>query len=281
MTGYDYSTLNLDVLRRQPKVTRVALGSKCYQLQRDPGNGCYGDPPGYPTYFTRSVYTSKGHTPRGFCAQVIVDPEDPDTFWSTEMLWGKGDTWEIVRARHKELMRELYKPLPVDHSRVLAWAISCAVRGLHCYVDPQKPADKRRNISELVLWPVPYYQLRHFHDDSRFSDEWRNKEKASIDQANSEILAAARLVAVVENASLLYDLHEVYPDITPDTALAEGMTPRKLLENPPDRHSGDWWERHALRPTPDSCCPPSWLGRHRTDGWCQFCGYESQGDDQP
>lgn len=270
---YDHSTLNLVELRKQLKVTQTALDNKRYRLQHDPGNGCYGDPPGFPTYFTRSVYTERGNDPHGFCTQVITDPEDSSIHWSTDHEWGKGDSWETVYGRHLELMRQLYLPLPVDHPRVLAWAIASAVQSQHCYVDPQKPVDKRRHISELIIWPVPNWQLKHFHDDVRFSDEWRTKERAAIEQANSEIISAARLVATVENSRLLSDLRDAYPDITPDTVLAEGMTPRKLLELELDRSRGDWWERHAERPTAKTCSPPSWFGKHRTDGWCQFCGW--------
>lgn len=268
----DYSTLNLEALRQQGKVTRFALDHKHYHLQEDPGNGCIGDPPGYPTYFTRAVYTARGDEPGGgFSSLVIVDPENGDVFWDVEHVWRKNSTWVTVHAEQQELMRRLYKPLPIDHPRVLAWAIATAVHNRHCYVDPAK-GDKRRHCAELLIWPIPGYQLRHFHDDPRFSEEWRSKERAAVDQANAEIVAIARPIATVENSVLMYDMREVYSEITPDTVLAEGVTPRGLLENTPELSRGDWWERHSIRPSPDECQPPKWFGAHHTKGWCQFCG---------
>jgi hypothetical protein len=51
--SFDYSTINKDALNRLPIVKLPPT----YRLQAGMGNGCFLDPPGYPTYFTQSVYT--------------------------------------------------------------------------------------------------------------------------------------------------------------------------------------------------------------------------------
>jgi hypothetical protein len=48
----DFSTINIDALQRLPSVTLPTT----YRLQAGSGNGCFGDAPGFPTYFTRSPH---------------------------------------------------------------------------------------------------------------------------------------------------------------------------------------------------------------------------------
>lgn len=49
--SYDYNTIDKDKLARLPLYHKPST----YRLQSNPGNGCYLDPPGYPTYFTRAA----------------------------------------------------------------------------------------------------------------------------------------------------------------------------------------------------------------------------------
>jgi len=59
----DWSTIKLAELRKLP----VYHLPPTYRLQEGSGNGCFGDPPGFPTYFTRGVYTAHGNNPpRGY-----------------------------------------------------------------------------------------------------------------------------------------------------------------------------------------------------------------------
>jgi hypothetical protein len=60
MNRFDYSAINLTELQ---KLKTYNLPNS-YRLQENYGNGCYMDPPGYPTYFTQSVYTQTIDHPR-------------------------------------------------------------------------------------------------------------------------------------------------------------------------------------------------------------------------
>jgi len=251
---YDLSTINRERLEKLP--TAKIAGS--YHLQQDPGNGCYGDPPGYPTYFTKNVYTPAGNTP----------PRGPTLILLGLVIESAGDsftTWEAHKAKRDALHRELYIPLPEDHPRVQAWISSHYQYSKHCYYDP---SGTRRGYTGI--WPVPSYELKHFHDDPRFSDERRTKEKAAIEQANSEIIEARRKLVYPDNHKAVRRIREFYPEHQPCL---------DLIENPPQRYPGDWWGRYATRPTPEECKPVEKIYnyRHPSSGtWCQFCGWYAE-----
>lgn len=66
----DYSTINLEKLHKLP-LYKMPAG---IHLQENPGNGCFMDPPGYPTYFTQSVYNAHGNELRNGPYTVLADP---------------------------------------------------------------------------------------------------------------------------------------------------------------------------------------------------------------
>ena len=242
--SYDYSTIDTDRLARLPLYKKPPT----YDLQRDPGNGCYLDPPGYPTYFTRSVYTQHGNSPaRGPQLILLGRVVDPGT--------GGFDL--------ADRLKKLYKPLPIDHPRVVAW-ITALYRYFHnCYRNPCAGGE-----NEMLIYPVPYHRLRSFVDDPRFSDNWREVEKISIALANRKLEAAAQPVAIPENHMAVIRIREFYPDYEPDFyQISANSTPLP----------GDWWERLAENPGPDHC--PGLHGRkHPASGnWCQMCGWREGG----
>lgn len=264
----DYSTLDLAALRALPAHTLPSS----YHLQQDPGNGCFGDPPGYPTYFTRAVYTRHGNTPPKGPQTVITDPEGTHRVVDHSDDWKKaGQTWEGVSALRDARLRKLYRPLPVDHPRVQAWISSVMQHTAHCYIDDAGLVAKREgDRSDMFVFPVPSYVLKTFVDDARFSDEWRTKERAAVEQHNAEIRNAAAHIATVNNHAGVRRIRALYPEWTP----AYDAECRPLDYKGGER--SDWWEREAVRPTPEQCAATS-AGRrdyqkHRS-GWCQFCGH--------
>lgn len=143
MSGFDFSTISVEEARKLPQWEDTGR----YHLQKDPGNGCMLDPPGYPTYFTRCIYTKLGNNPSSGPQMVLCIPEgnfvvQDDADW-------KGRDWNAVSELWKERMRKLYVPLPLDHPRVKAWMVSLFGYFRNSYVDMSKPADKRRNVAEL------------------------------------------------------------------------------------------------------------------------------------
>ena len=98
----DFSTLNVAKLK---KLDQYKLPPS-YQLQDGSGNGCAGDPPGYPTYFTRNVYTKFGNDPPHGRPSMVI------TFERVHYVVGNGD-YDAQSA----LLHRLWSPLPIDHPR--------------------------------------------------------------------------------------------------------------------------------------------------------------------
>ena len=285
----DYSTIDLAELKKLPACELPHT----YHLQERPGgNGCFLDPPGFPSYFTRSVYTRHGNNPRkgpeeviSVSEQVVEGADGAFRVTRSDKDWRREDTWDTVQARYQGRLRRLYRPLPFEHPRVQAWVAHLFQYFNHCYTDDAgKVAPPEYGRPGLLVYPLPYYKLRHFTDDPRFSGEWRAKEMAAVEQANADLEWAAREVAVFDNHRAVRHVREVYPDFGPDYSCtvepsvfgdrARTWTAMTLIASPPERTASNWWERDAERPTPETCRPHGVLKEHNRP-WCQFCGYET------
>jgi hypothetical protein len=251
--GYDLSTINLTELEKLPVYTLPPT----YRLQDDPGNGCYLDPPGYPTYFTRSVYTSHGNSPRKGAETVIFG-----RVLETSNDWRPGDDWDTVSARRNALMKRLYMPLPFEHPRVQAWVVSVMTHSAHCYRDTERLEYGKPG---TLIYPVPDYKLKTPRIDPHWTPEYTATVQAEADAFNKQEIERATRIATLDNHIGVQQIREFYPDFTPPT---DWLTGSGL----PIARLGDWWERYAERPTPAECTPPKWFGAHRSQGWCQFCG---------
>jgi len=256
---YDYSTLDLVRLRHLP----IHKKPPTYNYQDGPGNGCMGDPPGFPTYFTRNVYTQFGNNPgRGAVVVITVPGEKPRVVETTG--WRPGDDWDKHHARQQAKIRRLWKPLSLNHPRTKAW-IRDLHRHLHsCYVDDSK---KERDNDRTVIWPVPDYKLKSFTDDPRFSDKWREKEKESVRQANKETRAYYRKIATPDNHSAVRTIRKFYADYQPE---------QDLIDNPPTAVEPQWWERYGQQPTPGQCAGLGGPHRHPIGDPCQTCGHSAK-----
>ena len=255
-TQLDLQTINLDVLRSLPTYELPPS----YRLQADPGNGCYGDAPGYPTYFTRSIYTSHGNgTPyrQGRPSQVIL-------FEGVNYVTGFHGQTDVQR---NTLMARLYKPLPEDHERVQQWERSIYAHQHHCYLHPTEVGEYGRG-RKMIIFPLPSYKLKSFVDDPRFSEDWRQKAKAEVAAHNREEQMLAEAVCIPENAAAVVYIREVYPEHQPRL---------DWIETSPST-TGDWWTVEAKRPTRKTCPGPYPNNHHRMihndKGRCQYCGYE-------
>ena len=230
---HDHSTLDMTRLHQLPQYTLPPT----YQLQREPGNGCFLDPPGYPTYYSQNVYTQYGNSPVGGPQMVIMGHviEHADD-------WSGCADWDTYSAKRDKRIKSLYKPLPLEHPRVQAW-IQALAKHLHtCYIDDSKGP---RDNDHTLIFPVPSYKLRSFHDDPRFSDEWRKTEQAAVECENKECREQAAAIAIMDNHSVVRHVRAVYPDYT---STLDHLNHLATLP-----HVGDWWERYAERPTPDTC----------------------------
>jgi hypothetical protein len=204
----------------------------------DEGCACYLEPPNHPRYFVRTIYAGNGNS-----------PSRPPYYY----LWGKG-------YEELEDVDTLFEPLPLDHPRVQEWIKAVFGHLKHCYFD-------ERAEDNMLIYPVPYYKLQRFHDDVRFSEEWRAKEKLAIEQANKEIQEYAQKIATPDNHQATRTIRKYYPQFVPD---------QELIDNPPSM-VGNWWAKLEVRPTPENCPGEYKMKKHPVNGsWCQFCGWRKE-----
>jgi len=232
----DYSTISIEELKKLP----VYELPPTYQLQKDPGNGCINDPPGYPTYFTRSVYTQYGNTPRNAKAEEVIEYEGKLYITRSSKDWRTGDTWDTVSARYQKRLRRLWKPLPLNHLRVQLWIQSIYAYFKGCWEDPS--VKDRTNVSNLVI-PSSI-----------------NKQDRLFDLGTKAKLAE---VCVPENYRPTRVVKEFYPEHEYDEI--EAHQSRTCVPH--------WWETEAEVPNP---CKPRSCGPHPINGsWCQWCGWKA------
>lgn len=249
----DLSTIDLEKLHRLP--IWESPGGK-WSVSQSPGMGCYGDPPGYPSYFLRAVYFGGNTSHRKDAPDVVIADET-----GAYRIVRRVDTTELWDER----LRSLWIPLPMEHERTQLW-IRATYRHLkHCYRDDGH-AVTERNDNGLLIYPLPYYRLRTFEDDPRFSDAWRNAERQAVEAHNADVTARAAQVAIPDNHAAVRVIRKFYPEHAPDLS---------LIADPGMELEGDWWETEAQRPSIDECRPRN--GRnfgaddHATQ-WCQWCG---------
>jgi hypothetical protein len=245
----DYSTLNTDALTRLKTYTLPDT----YRLQEHTGNGCAGDPPGYPTYFTRSVYTRHGNEPDRSATQVI-------SLNGTHYATRDARQWD--EAKDTALMRSLWKPLPLDHPRTRLWIENTYRHQHHCYADAARPEYGRPG---TLIYPVPGYNLKTFRDDPRWSDAYRATAQAEVEEYNRMELERAAAIAIPANHKAVLIIQVFYPEYRPEP---------ELIANPPAAIT-QWWETEATPPAPEECTPRS-CGPHPVNGtWCQWCGWSA------
>jgi len=257
----DLSTLNEAELK---KLSVYSLPPS-YHLQRDCGNGCFLDPPGFPSYFTRGVFTQHGNAPRRGVEEVISFGGALYTTRSSAD-WKSSDTWDGVYGRYSSRLMRLWSKLSFEHPRTQLWIAQVHQHLRHAYVDDAQLAEPLENGKPaMVFFPVPSHKLRRFVDDARFSADWRSKEQAAVEAFNVSVHDRYAKVATIDNHAAVRRIRRFYPEYAPNEAAIVAAEEAPRL--------GDWWQRHAERPSPSECRPPQWFGEHRTNGWCQFCGY--------
>jgi len=245
----DFSTINIAELKKLK--TYEPPGT--YRLQSESGNGCYGDAPGYPTYFTKSIYTQHGNSPR-------YRPGGPTMVIRYEGILYVVGWHDQTDTQRDALMRRLYLPLPIEHPRVQAWKLGAYQHHRNCYVNPEIP--NGHHADKLVIFPVPAYKLQSFKHDPRFSDAWAQAQIIAVNLANDDIRREAERICIPENHSAVARVRKFYPGYQPEL---------DLIDNPGSERPGDWWETEVVPPTASTCTGLHGFP-HRAEGWCQWCG---------
>ena len=265
MSRRNPSLVTLNIAALEKLRTYELPGS--YHLQSDPGNGCAGDPPGYPTYLTRNIYTQYGNSPayrEGRPTMVICHGGKNYVVES----YGQSD------EKREQILHKLWKPLPLDHPRTRAWIISTYKHFNHCYQDVERPEHGRTG---TLIFPIPYYKrktaktikIAAMATDAEREAAIRAQEaenNAAEEFNTSEHLRAER-VATPENHKAVLIIRRYYPDYQPE---------QELIDNPSAfERPGNWWETMDEAPSPENC-PGQYGHRHPVNNsWCQFCGWKA------
>ena len=237
----------------------IAKIAPTYDISSHRGSGCAGDPPGYPSYYLQHVYTRSGNLPRkGWVAILRMGNEQRG-------VRNANDKYDKLASK---LMR-LWDPLPLEHPRTQAWIRSTYMHQKHCYQIPDKEGTWS---DKSFIFPVPSYELKHFRDDERFSNEWREKEQASIAQANEDIQKYAQRYATWENHAATILIRKFYPTWN------VFMRDQKVYLEADWERDGSWWERLKTKPTPETCPGSESLNRKHPVNvtWCQVCGWKGE-----
>lgn len=252
----DYSTLKASVI----KTLKPYVKPESYTIDSHMGSGCAGNPPGHPSYFVRSVYNRFGNEPNTGTKEVI---EYNGKLYALPDFWEGSKNWNECKAKRDRLYKRLYKALPEDHPRVVAWINATYSHLKHCYRDPY--AVKQQD--ELLIYPVPFYKLKTPRVDfKRWSVEYIIEYCKEIADYNQSVIDYARTIATPDNHKAVIAVREFYPDHVPTDYLI--YTPYRM---------GSWWERESEQPTQYTCKGNDYLGAHPCNKtWCQECGWDSK-----
>jgi len=255
----DFSTIDHAALSKLPTYTLPPS----YRLQDGMGNACHMDPPGYPSYFTRCVYTRFGNSPAKGPELVIALPGEPlrvvehSGDWAKAMrkakLAGKEYAdWDDTKALRQARLHRLWKPMPLEHPRVQAWIGDCIGYFRGCRVDPRNP-DKGYWFNST--------------DNAWNEDDYRAIAQA-LDYQGEDGPALYSFVMAETDAAALY-IRRFYPEyVRPAVAPAD---------------TGNWYRYLPERTAPEEC-PGESIGWGKGNGqhgathpvggnWCQVCGW--------
>lgn len=245
----DLSTINLNELHKLP----VYVKPPSYDIDRSMGSCCAGDPPGYPSYFLQHVYTKHGNSPVKGATMLI-----------------QGRIVETADQSYEKLvpkLRKLWNPLPYNHPRVRAWIVERYRHLKNCYMHLDY-VNKSGEMETLTMYSE-HFRMKTFHDDPRFSDEWRVKAQAEVEAWNTEMRSKWEAIAKPGNHMAYLIIRSFYPEHEPDV---------ELIENAPECSEGDWWEVYDHKPSPEECPGTARWGRSGrphpvNNSWCQMCGW--------
>lgn len=244
----DYSTINMHRLKMRP----IYKLPPTYHISTSMGAGCYGDAPGYPSYFLQSVYTQYGNTPPNAPDYVIRD--DAGNYRRIDIKYAYKDGKHS--DNRKAILDRLFVPLPLSHLRVRLWIKHTYQHMARCYGDPLN-GDKQRHVSDLVTWPpsrfhMPLRPVQHMKDYAGRTFHMTDSEYADVLAGyRAEVSAlwrdAYRVCVDVNNHLAVLAIREFYP---------KHQAIFRYIWNPPQLSQADWWERYAHLPAGDEC--PGW-----------------------
>lgn len=228
---------------------------------RNESMGSFLSPPDYPD-LSGSLRYGSSRNGGGDCA-LSSAYEDDDGYFSEQLpahivseLKRRFDEWEKSKPA-------------IDSPRVIAWMQHLYAYMKNCYTDEQAQAEPfEYGKPATIIFPVPYYKLRTFRDDPRFSEEWRTSEQRTIKLSNDELRAKYAVVCTPDNHNAVRYIRKYYPE----------HQPRLDWITSTPRNPGDWYEKLEAPPRPEDCPGDARVrSKHPVNGsWCQFCGWYAE-----
>lgn len=196
----DYSTIDLEVLRSLPVYKRAPT----YRIDNSPGAACYGDPPGYPTYFLRYVWTPYGNHPRGGAVLVISDPERIGAYGEpVQYAVVKGYDDYLNDWTKKPIFRKLWKPVPMDSLRFKLWERGRYIHFSSCIHD--ESVGKINGYARCgVDFRVSVFAVREYETYANYEG---NEQTALV---RKKLYCDAK--QHLQNHAAVYDIREFYPE---------------------------------------------------------------------
>lgn len=242
------STLDTILLASLPQY----LLPRTYSVDSGMGLGCLLDPPGYPTYFLRHVFTKSGNLPQRK-AQVVIK------FLGKYYVIATADsTQDEIDA----LIRRLWKPLPLEHPRTQAWIADMIRYYKGCYVDP-RPGAGRFGTSIRV---------------PSVDGDWSNDDILEIAQVLGIKIEGIRFYPSSEQPGVRWAVAKkmVMEMTNAATWFIRRHYPDYVFTGTPE-YTGDWYSILAERPTPENCPGKIWswgdTAHPVNSDWCQVCGW--------
>lgn len=266
----DYSTINLDELRKLPRYTLPPT----YHVDKSMGMGCAGDPPGYPTHFLQAVWTQHGNSPRRGPEAVIKYQGVLYVVYSSKD-WDTAKNWDAVRALRDRRLRRLWAPLPESHERTQIWIEHTYAHLGNCYTDPAGKFRMGKYSSDhMAIWPVdkfwypvdPRKVKGHLYGEIAWADLNPEVQAAKLRLYRAELKALLRgaweIAKDKNNHRAVIAIRRYYPE----HAIRE-----EYIAHRPEVFQTEWIDVYNRQPAPWEC--PGHLGtRHGEFDNCRMCG---------
>lgn len=239
--------------------TRPPTGG--FKFQRGMGNGCYLEPPGHPSYYTRAVYNARGNSlDYDGAPSYKLDARELDEDGARYDLRGPG--W----VQSLDECGEFFRLLPEDHDRTRAWIKHVYQHLGRCYEHPTKGP------REIMVWPDSIGASLALIDAGIFepklgdcSAECYETKAAKYKKAHDEKTAEFTRWCTPERHKAVQFVRRYYPKHAPRL---------DLIETPPTLR-GSWYSTTCEWPAADACPGDTHVDlKHIPGCWCQWCGRE-------
>jgi len=285
----NYETINIYKLKQLDTYKLP----KTYELQDiliSAHRGIIHVPPGYPDFFIQKIHPESGGEVRKGSPNRVISYGGHLYVVGTNLGYDLSYfKREEVKAKNVIALRDIYKSLPIDHPRTVAWLHHLYSNYRSKYFIPGNNIETKEVNPEIKLFAEwdntnQEYQFKYSLDIRKYKGyeidpKYQNMSKEWLEITCKEVELYNRdlnnIVAKYVNPSNMVAtryVREFYPDFTPS---------QEFLDNIPE-FGGIWWTLLDHQPTPETCrsFANSYAERihpqriRKEDKHCLWCGHE-------